>query len=85
MWRILSHIAMCSHVALCLLFIPYGKSVVHLTYSVVHGIVLNFKTFFLFSSSVTVFGEAVEKERKDFFLDQLNQQLEQHKVGFWRY
>ncbi|XP_042677838.1 pericentrin isoform X7 [Centrocercus urophasianus] len=30
------------------------------------------------SSSVTVFGE-VEKERKDFFLDQLNQQLEQHK------
>ncbi|XP_010711437.1 pericentrin isoform X2 [Meleagris gallopavo] len=31
------------------------------------------------SSSVTVFGEAVEKERKDFFLDQLNQQLEQHK------
>uniref|UniRef100_A0A8V0YIQ8 Pericentrin n=1 Tax=Gallus gallus TaxID=9031 RepID=A0A8V0YIQ8_CHICK len=31
------------------------------------------------SSSVIVFGEAVEKERKDFFLDQLNQQLEQHK------
>uniref|UniRef100_A0A8C3LAG7 Pericentrin n=1 Tax=Chrysolophus pictus TaxID=9089 RepID=A0A8C3LAG7_CHRPC len=31
------------------------------------------------SSSVTVFGEAVEKERKDFFLDQLNHQLEQHK------
>ncbi|XP_021254414.1 pericentrin isoform X8 [Numida meleagris] len=31
------------------------------------------------SSSATVFGETVEKERKDFFLDQLNQQLEQHK------
>ncbi|OXB61460.1 hypothetical protein ASZ78_010216 [Callipepla squamata] len=31
------------------------------------------------SSSVTVFGETVEKERKDVFLDQLNQQLKQHK------
>ncbi|XP_072197806.1 pericentrin isoform X8 [Excalfactoria chinensis] len=31
------------------------------------------------SSSVTVFGEAAGKEGKDFFLDQLNQQLEQHK------
>ncbi|XP_015723218.1 pericentrin isoform X4 [Coturnix japonica] len=31
------------------------------------------------SSSVMVFGEAVGKERKDFFLDQLNQQLEQRK------
>lgn len=84
MWKILSHIAIT--VALCLLFIPYCKSAVHLTYSVMHGTILNFKTLFLFlSSSVIVFGEAVEKERKDFFLDQLNQQLEQHKVGFLRY